>query len=250
MEKKTWTIILCVCVLILISGCGETKIKHYEQIKEEYMELCTKMKDNSEMSQTEIADAYANLCKKISAGKVEQAKEYAGLLREITGGTATIAEDEVFELAADYGDIFAEMASGKTDFGLQDITIDGQDEMKVTISYKGEVRAYSVQQMKEEEMEYSDSGDELIMPDSSFGKHRVKIMFYDANPSDAFLQKYSVGKVHQIDSSANVLLNIRCTYTSDHGFVIYIGSESLLDVKEQGVTELTRPMGNVEIIIG
>lgn len=248
MEKKVRTIVLGGCLLILMSGCGGEKMNQFEQIKAEYMELCTKMNDNSEMPQTEIAASYANLCKQISEGKDDQAREYADLLEEITGGTVTIAEDEVFELAKDYGEIFAELASSETDFGLQDIVIAGQNETIITVSYKSDVRAYSVEQMGENEMEYS--GDSLVSPDGSLGRYRMKIVFYDAKPSNVFLQKYPVGEVHQIANYANEVLNMRCEYTSDHGFVIYIGSEAFLGVNKQDITELTRPIGDVEIIIG
>ena len=129
-------------------------------------------------------------------------------------------------MAESYITVFSKMAEGYDDFGLQDIVVSKGTDGKYTIGfdYCSEVRAYSVERMSDGEM--------------------IKVTFYDAKPSVAFKDKYSFGEEYQAEG-----MKFKAEYTADHGFIIYIESETALTVEEKELTEVSRPEGTIKLLL-
>lgn len=212
-------------IIFILTGCGGVGINTAQEIEGAYESIKGKAETGG-FSEQELANEYAELCRQIAKGAKEQASEYAEVLRKITHDEYEFADDEVFAVAESCASVFAKMAEGYDDFGLQDIAVSKENKENHTIvfQYCGEVRAYSVERVSD--------GD------------KVKVTFYDANLSAKFKDKYLCEEEYQIEG-----LSFKAEYTADHGFVICIDSETELNVEEKEMTEVNRPEGTIEIIV-
>lgn len=230
MKKNGLYSIVVTFLLFSLTGCTNSTTSHIQKIADEYDSLCEKMETDSDMTDVDLYSTYANLCNEIAKGNQGQKAEYAQLLEKIMKNEIEVSEEDVFELAADYASIYEEMATGNDDFGVQDIFLANNGEI-LTVSYKADVRAYSVEVIDE---------------------YNLKITFYDANPSNSFLNKYSFGTVYALTdtlATSNRAVEFKCEYNADHGFFVYVTSSETLDVVEQPITELERPLGKIEITL-
>ena len=240
-------------VVLMFSSC--TNDDSIKQIEEEHDHLREQIEKGDAVSEgaEDKANAleYAKLFEKIADGAVAQKKEYARLLRKFTENSIEFNDNEVFSLAEDLSKIYTQMAEGNDDFGVQKIKVfeDSSKKKSLIIDYIN-VRGYSVRLMDENEKEYS--GEYLVEYDGSLGKHRVEISFYDASASEKFTEQYSIWNAHKLEdvpTDSELALSIKAVYTPDHAFVIYLGSDKPLNIKEQDFTKLDRPIGRIEIAI-
>ena len=222
MRKQILGILLS-SLLCVVSGCGIVVTQSPQEIEQTYDAIKEKVEDG-ELSEKDLAAEYVKLFKNITKGDKTKASEYATLLRKITANEYKFADAEVFEVAESYATVCSKMAEGYDDFGLQDIVVTKGADGKYTIGFEyfGEVRAYSVEKMND-------------------GKS-VKVTFYDAKPSVAFRDKYPFGEEHQADG-----IKFNAEYTADHGFIIYVESETALTVEEKELTEVSRPEGTINL---
>lgn len=216
---------LFLIIIFILTGCGGVGMNTAQEIEEAYENVREKV-ESGEFSEQQLADEYAKLCEQIAKGTKEQTGEYAALLRKITSGEYEFEDSEVFAVAESCAKVFAKMAEGFEDFGVQDITVRKGTDEKYTINFEycGETRAYSLGQSDDED--------------------KVKVTFYDAKCSNFFKNKYPFGEEFTIEG-----LKFKTEYTADHGFVIYIDSDVALSVEEKELTEVNRPEGTIEFVI-
>lgn len=114
-----------------------------------------------------------------------------------------------------------------------------------------ESSSYSIRIMDKEEREYL--GERLVEADGLLGRYRIEIMFYDAKGSPALAKEYPLGTVHEINDVSVGLKSkykIRIAYPPDDSkFVIYIGSDEPINVKEQESKRIGSRKGNIELIL-
>ena len=223
MRKQILGILLS-SLLCVVSGCGIVVTQSPQEIEQTYDAIKEKVEDG-ELSEQALATEYTKLFENIAKGDKHKVNEYAALLRKITNDEYVFADEEVFEVAKSCAKVLGKTAEGYDDFGLQDIVVSKGTDGKYTIGfdYCGEVRAYSVEKMND-------------------GKS-VKVTFYDAKPSVAFRDKYPFGEEHQVEG-----IKFKAEYTADHGFIIYIESETALTVEEKELTEVNRPEGTIKLL--
>lgn len=223
---RNWILGILMSVLVCsIFGCTVASTDTIAQIESDYKNLQEKM-EREELSQQEFADVYSQIFERIANGNKAEEREYAILLRTITIEEFAFDDEEVFEVAESCAKFLEKMAKGYDDFGVQDIVVNKDKAGKYTIGFEyfGEVRAYSVGRMED-------------------GK-TVNVTFYDAKPSEAFLEKYSFQEAHQISG-----LTFRAEYNADHGFHIYISGASVSDVEEKSTTTVKSPEGMIKVTI-
>ena len=120
----------------------------------------------------------------------------------------------------------------------------GDDEIVLKLSYNFATGGYSVRNVPESEGEYI--GDGMIDYDGSLGKYRIMINFGDIEPS---LRLRSRLRVNNTVKSSPVKLKASVAHPSDHGFVLYIGSDTPISVEPVENGELNELGGVLKISI-
>ena len=120
----------------------------------------------------------------------------------------------------------------------------GDDEIVLKLSYNFPTGGYSVRNVPESEGEYI--GDGMIDYDGSLGKYRIMIKFGDIEPS---LRLRSRLRVNNTVKSSSVKLKASVAHPSDHGFVLYIGSDIPISVENMSDNELNSFCGVIQIPI-
>ena len=85
---------------------------------------------------------------------------------------------------------------------------------------------YSVRNVSEDEGEYV--GDGMIDYDGGLGKYRIMIEFGDIEPSKELSRQL---KTNELFEKLPIGLKAKTAYPSDHGFVLYIGSDTPISVE-------------------
>ena len=222
MKKAIFGIVISI-LLGVVTGCTSAA-RSPQEMEQAYKALIEKVQD-SELSEQKLAKEYAGLFEEMVKADKAKAGEYAELLRKMTDNECEFTDEEVFEVAESYAIVFAEMAEGFDDFGLQDVVVQKEAFGKSSIGFEyfGEVRAYSVKAIEDGQ--------------------KVEVTFYDARLSEAFLDKYPVGEEHTQKE-----VKFRVEYTADHGVIICISGVGV-GVEEKEMTTVNRPEGMIEIII-
>ena len=117
-------------------------------------------------------------------------------------------------------------------------------EMELEIAYTWPTGGYSVRNVPEDEGEYV--GDGMKDYDGSLGKYRIIIKFGDIEPSMALALQLSI---NEIIKESPVTLRARIAHPSDHGFVLYIGSDTPISVETVNRGKLKPYGGTIKIPI-
>lgn len=121
-----------------------------------------------------------------------------------------------------------------------------RDNLELKMTYFYPMGGYSVRNVAEEEGEYC--GDGMKEYDGSLGKYRIIVEFGDALPHDSFAKNLLDGQDFKPNNS-NVKLKLKIAYPSDHGFVLYIGSDNPIHVEDIKGKKLSGLGGTVKIPI-
>lgn len=117
-------------------------------------------------------------------------------------------------------------------------------ELKMTYFYP--MGGYSARDVAEDEGEYC--GDGIKDYDGSLGKYRIIVEFGDVEPYDSFAKKLSEGEIFKLENP-NIKLKAKIAHPSDHGFVLYVGSDTPIHVEDIKGKELSGLGGTVKIPI-
>lgn len=124
----------------------------------------------------------------------------------------------------------------------------GSDEIVLKINYIFATGGYSVREVPLDEGEYI--GDGMIDYDGSLGKYRVIISFGDISLSTRYSSKFRKSDNTLKLSNFPAEIRARVASPSDHGFVLYLGSDTPLSVEEtKGWLSLSEIGGTVKIPI-
>lgn len=130
--------------------------------------------------------------------------------------------------------------------GIKGISVKGlsPDKIELSIPYSYATGGYSVRALSADEGEYC--GDGMRTYDGALGKYRIMIKFGDTDPSEAFTRNFPIGDVVEIK---NAPINIRAKRVSpeDHGFVLYLGFDTPIQVDERDYTKLNALGGTLKI---
>ena len=103
-----------------------------------------------------------------------------------------------------------------------------KDTVELRIKYQFPYGGYSVRVVPEDEGEYI--GDGMIDYDGSLGKYRIMVNFGDMELSTALALKFAASDTVRLKSvPANIYAKL--ANPSDHGFVIYVGSDKPISVE-------------------
>ena len=120
----------------------------------------------------------------------------------------------------------------------------GTDTAELRVKYQFPCGGYRVRVVPEDEGEYI--GDGMIDYDGSLGKYRIMVEFGDMALSTNLALKFAIGETVSIKNRP-VKLRARIACPSDHGFVLYIGSDTPLSVSSTDDVSLNQPGGTLKI---
>ena len=127
------------------------------------------------------------------------------------------------------------------------LTAKSSDEnIKLKITYFLPIGRYSVREVAIDEGEYC--GDGINEYDGSLGKYRIMIKFGDIEPHKALLKRVNENSNIEIAHTSNSL-NAKIVFPSDHGCVIYIGSDIPIHVENSNDNDLSGLFGAIKIPI-
>lgn len=123
------------------------------------------------------------------------------------------------------------------------LTQKSEDTMFLRIKYLFPSGAYSIRAVSEDEGEYI--GDGMIDYNGAIGKYRIMVDFGDIEPSGSFAKKMDENGIFVL--ADGVLAKI--AHPSDHGFVLYIGSDRPISVEPIENEPLNALGGTIKISI-
>lgn len=103
-----------------------------------------------------------------------------------------------------------------------------KDTVELRIKYQFPIGAYSVREVSEDEGEYV--GDGMINYDGSLGKYRMMVNFGDIGLSAGLALKFVANDTVRLKTYP-IKINAKVASPSDHGFVLYIGSDKPISVE-------------------
>ncbi len=118
-----------------------------------------------------------------------------------------------------------------------------EDTMALRISYLLSSGGYSIRTVPEDEGEYI--GDGMIDYNGAIGKYRIMVEFGDIELAESFAQKKDENGVFLL--ADGVWAKTACP--SDHGFVLYIGSDKPISVEPLEHGKLNALGGTIKISI-
>ena len=121
-----------------------------------------------------------------------------------------------------------------------------KDNLELKITYFFPMGGYSVREVAEEEGEYC--GDGIKDYDGSLGKHRIIIEFGDVEPHESFAKRANEDGIFEIKNSGSSL-KAKIAHPSDHGFVLYVGSDEQIYVESSSGNKLNDICGVIKIPI-
>ena len=121
-----------------------------------------------------------------------------------------------------------------------------EDTMVLRITYLLPSGAYSIRTVPEDEGEYI--GDGMIDYDGAIGKYRIMIEFGDLELADSFAKKKDENGIFMLADGVWA----KTAYPSDHGFVLYIGSDKPISVEpvEHGTMNALGGTIKISIAVG
>jgi hypothetical protein len=118
-----------------------------------------------------------------------------------------------------------------------------EDTMALRITYLFPSGAYSIRTVPEDEGEYI--GDGMIDYDGAIGKYRIMVEFGDLDLADSFAKKKDENGIFMLADGVWA----KTAAPSDHGFVLYIGSDKPLCVEPVENGPLNALAGTIKISI-
>ena len=121
-----------------------------------------------------------------------------------------------------------------------------EDTMLLRIKYLFPSGAYSIRAVPEDEGEYV--GDGMIDYDGSLGKYRIMVNFGDVELAESFVKKMDENGVFLLADGVRA----KTACPSDHGFVLYIGSDKPISVEpvEHGTMNALGGTIKISIAVG
>ncbi len=230
LNMKKWILDLIVFLTIaaLMSGCAASQSP--QSVEQAYRAIQEKLEADA-MTEEEYRQAYIEILGQIASGKAEEAKAYATILREMTQNEIVFEDGEVFSVAGKLSQIYKDAQKGKNSFGWESITAetDSKGAVAIKIAYV-DISGYSVRNMAPEDGEQH--ADQEIPYDGALGKNRIQITLHDAGICDALKERYAQNTVYSMEGVPEGYL-FKWIYNSDHGIVLYIGSDHPLQAEEE-----------------
>ena len=122
----------------------------------------------------------------------------------------------------------------------------GDGEWELNLTYFLPMGGYSVRTVSADEGEYI--GDGMVEYNGDLGPYRIRISFGDMEPHRSFSAKKNEDGIFEIQNGSGVW-KAKIAHPSDHGFVLYIGSDTPISAESKTESELHALGGVIRIPI-
>ena len=130
---------------------------------------------------------------------------------------------------------------------VSNITVANKNvDLELQMTYLLPMGGYTVREVPQDEGEYI--GDGMIDYDGSLGQYRIMIEFGDVEPHTVFVRSMFRDGIYEL-KRVNVSLKMKIAQPSDHGFVLYIGSDTPIHLEETSSNKLDGLFGIIKIPI-
>lgn len=120
------------------------------------------------------------------------------------------------------------------------------DTLELQMTYVLPMGGYSAHNVAADEVEHTSNGS--IDYDGSLGQYRIMIQFGDTEPHLLFVKSMFKDGIYEL-KKGDVTLKMKIAHPDDHGFVLYIGSDSPIHIEEIESTKLDGILGIIKIPI-
>ena len=129
--------------------------------------------------------------------------------------------------------------------GIKSITFSNSGEL--TLKYYYLSGGYSVEMVPYDAWEYC--GDGMIPYDGALGTYRMMISFGETDPTNSLRELFPAGQVCTLkyDSPDFGTVKAKLVYPSDHGFVLYVGSDMPFTVTPENKQDMDHLLGKLTI---
>lgn len=126
-------------------------------------------------------------------------------------------------------------------------SIDLSDSGKLTLGYYYLSGGYSVEMLSFDAWEYC--GDGMVPYDGALGAYRMMVTFGDTDPTDSLRALFPAGQVVTLKHDSELLGTVKAklVYPSDHGFALYVGSDTPFTVTPKSEQNMDHLLGNLKI---
>lgn len=124
--------------------------------------------------------------------------------------------------------------------------VEKNDKLELQMTYLLPMGGYSAREVPQDEGEHTGNG--MIDYDGSLGQYRVMIEFGDIAPHNIFVRYMFKDGICEL-KNANASLKMQIARPSDHGFVLYIGSDTPIYLEEANGSKLDGLFGMIKIPI-
>jgi len=235
-------------------GNGSAEDTSPKSIAKDYARIRAEIEGGhfSSASRGAIEKEYVPILRRIAEGDRKYAKEYAKLFKEITSDPIEFEADEVFSIAADYSEFYAQMGEGTDDFGVQHIKIieDNSGKLSLNIDYIFSISSYNVRMLEKGEKPFW-ADEQFSFDGESLGEYQIEIQLNGATISEKMYKNLSAADVEKLKDVPVGLwsrFNIMVRSFDDYAF-IYIGSDEPINIEEQDFTKVNSLKGSIEIAL-
>lgn len=116
--------------------------------------------------------------------------------------------------------------------------------LELQMAYLLPVGGYSAREVSQNEGEHTGNG--MTDYDGSLGQYRIMIEFGDVEPHAIFVRSMFRDGIYEL-KRADVSLKMKISQPSDHGFVLYIGSDTPIHLDDINDNKLSGISGTIKI---
>ncbi|MBE5819161.1 MAG: hypothetical protein E7312_08960 [Clostridiales bacterium] len=244
--KKIVLVLIALSVVLSLAGCAYS----VDDIKREYAALEERISNENVQTITSekwALEGYSEIFGMIASSSNKNTEEYAALVREITKNTSEFDDEDVFDVAKSYSDLFDALANDEIELGINDLNVKyKQNGFAMVIEYAGSQYNYSVKKLTEDDPDYT--GNSSLEYDGSMGKYRMLISISDIEATAKFREKHDFDKVYNLVTTIDAILKLKVVSPDTHSVYIVIGSDKPLSVTECN-SKMLLPMGELQIDI-
>ena len=120
------------------------------------------------------------------------------------------------------------------------------DALELQMTYILPMGGYSVYNVAADEVEHTSNGS--VDYDGSLGQYRIMIQFGDTEPHLLFVKGLFKNEIYELNKG-DVTLKMKISHPDDHGFVLYIGSDSPIHTEQMEGAKLDGILGMIKIPI-
>ena len=245
--KKILLLLTVLSMIFSLVGCAYS----VDDIRRENTALMERISNENVQTITSekwVLEGFARIFGMIAASSSGNTEEYAALLREITRDTFEFKDEDAFDVAQSYKDVFEALAKDEIELGVNAVNVKYKNNgFAMLIEYAGlDQYNYSVKELTADDPDFTCNSS--LEYDGSMGKYRILISISDIKLTEEFREKYDLDTVYDLVTTSDAMIKMKVVCHSTHSVYVVIGSDTPLSVTECN-SKMLLSMGELQINI-